>query len=111
MVGYTSDRRTRQLRAERLGPGWAALRRRVLAEERRCRMCGKPAAHVDHIVPLRRGGRSDHGNLQSLCRPCHEVKSLGEQPPPLSRLAPSSTTTWAAAWQIADRLGVSASTV
>lgn len=35
-----------------------------------------PAEDVDHIVPLSRGGaRLDHGNLQSLCRPCHNVKT------------------------------------
>lgn len=34
------------------------------------------ATHVDHVVPLERGGaRFDEGNLQPLCAPCHSRKT------------------------------------
>jgi 5-methylcytosine-specific restriction endonuclease McrA len=34
---------------------------------------------VDHIVPIRFGGRSlDMDNLQSLCWSCHSAKSIKE---------------------------------
>ncbi|MCZ2288563.1 MAG: HNH endonuclease [Anaerolineales bacterium] len=33
------------------------------------------ATMVDHIVPLRRGGRDDETNYQSLCVSCHNVKT------------------------------------
>lgn len=35
--------------------------------------------HVDHIVPLIRGGRNDKGNLQLLCAPCNMAKR--DKPP------------------------------
>jgi len=46
---------------------------------RRCRMCGRTSAvvelHVDHIVPVSRGGTNDMSNLQALCRDCNLGKS------------------------------------
>lgn len=42
----------------------------------RCRMCGASGRegaelHVDHIVPVSRGGRSGLENLQALCKACN----------------------------------------
>jgi len=42
----------------------------------RCRMCGAAGAdgvelHVDHILPVSRGGRTIVENLQTLCAPCN----------------------------------------
>lgn len=42
----------------------------------RCAICGRSAAdgvvlHIDHIVPLARGGTSDIENLQVLCQDCN----------------------------------------
>lgn len=55
---------------------WERLRRMHLAGEPLCRMCGRPADLVDHIVPIRDGGeRLDERNLQSLCRSCHDTKT------------------------------------
>lgn len=46
----------------------------------RCALCGVSLGkivhpHVDHIVPVARGGRSDISNLQLLCRKCNLGKS------------------------------------
>ena len=68
---YSSDR-WRKLRA-------AKLSRNPLCEE--CARQGRhtPAKMVDHIVPIRFGGRSlDMDNLQSLCWSCHSAKSIKE---------------------------------
>ena len=54
---------------------WAALRRRVLAEEPHCRICGAEASDVDHIRDRREGGTDDRANLQALCRFCHSSKT------------------------------------
>jgi 5-methylcytosine-specific restriction enzyme A len=33
------------------------------------------AAHIDHIVPLSKGGGNSHGNLRTLCRRCHVLRA------------------------------------
>ncbi|WP_084516538.1 HNH endonuclease [Microtetraspora niveoalba] len=55
---------------------WRRVRGQHLRAEPTCRRCGAPADEVDHIVRLEDGGaRFDHRNLQSLCAPCHQLKS------------------------------------
>ncbi len=49
----------------------------------KCQSCGanlmgKKQAHVDHIVPLARGGTNDIDNLQTLCASCHSTKTVKE---------------------------------
>lgn len=34
------------------------------------------ANQVDHIVPRAKGGSDDMDNLQSLCKPCHDGKTV-----------------------------------
>ena len=68
---YSSDR-WRKLRA-------AKLSRTPLCEE--CARQGKTTAAtmVDHIQPIKQGGRAlDMDNLQSLCWSCHSAKSVKE---------------------------------
>lgn len=36
------------------------------------------ATQRDHIVPLAEGGTDDEDNVQGLCRPCHQSKSIAE---------------------------------
>lgn len=56
--------------------GWAATRRRILARDRTCRICGVlPAVEVDHIVP---GGSESDSNLQGLDAACHAQKTSRE---------------------------------
>lgn len=63
---------------------WRATRARILIRDSyRCRACGRVVsghrANVDHIVPLAEGGTDEDSNLQTLCRPCHSVKTVREQ--------------------------------
>lgn len=40
-----------------------------------CAACGeRPWAHLDHIIPIARGGRHSIGNLWPLCGPCNQAK-------------------------------------
>lgn len=62
---------------EKLSP---QLRLAVLKRDRfRCRYCGASSGtgvelHIDHIVPVAKGGKTDLKNLQSLCKPCNYGK-------------------------------------
>ena len=63
---------------------WRAKRERILVRDAFvCRRCGRVVsgheANVDHIVPLEDGGSDADGNLQTLCRSCHGVKTRREQ--------------------------------
>lgn len=39
-----------------------------------CAYCGAPSEHIDHIIPLSRGGRHSIGNLTGACKPCNLSK-------------------------------------
>jgi uncharacterized membrane protein len=59
----------------------SSLRVKILRRDgSRCRMCGASVAngailHVDHIIPVSRGGRTIPENLQALCDSCNLGKS------------------------------------
>jgi len=58
------------------GYDWSKIRRRVLAEEKRCRECGSTERlEVDHIRPKSEGGTHARSNLQVLCHRCHDRKT------------------------------------
>lgn len=63
------------------GTAWDKLRKRILARDKHlCQAClraGRITAgnHVDHIKPKAKGGTDEEGNLEVLCRPCHEAKT------------------------------------
>ena len=64
------------------GSAWEALRRTILERDKGlCQEClrnGIPKAgnHCDHIKPKAKGGTDDPANLQTLCRPCHDRKTI-----------------------------------
>lgn len=66
------------------GYKWQKLRKQVLQRDAYlCQECYRnkkltPATDVDHIKPKSAGGTDCESNLQSLCKTCHEIKSLGE---------------------------------
>jgi 5-methylcytosine-specific restriction endonuclease McrA len=48
------------------------LREQIIARDRStCRTCGRPASHVDHVVPVARGGSDHPTNLEALCGDCN----------------------------------------
>lgn len=46
-----------------------------------CKAAGRVrlAREVDHVVPLHLGGSNAMGNLQGICKPCHKLKTDGEE--------------------------------
>ena len=56
----------------------ASLRYRILRRDHfRCQICGRTAdedhvkLHVDHIVPIAKGGKTEPNNLRTLCQDCN----------------------------------------
>ena len=78
--GVARDRARDRERYRRLGgKGYARWRGTLLLEQGfACALCGElitaEVAHVDHIVPVSRGGSSDKSNLQATCPPCNMRK-------------------------------------
>src|SRR3989338_945277 len=56
---------------------WSNIRLKILRrDDYSCVKCGGLAIDVDHVIAIVNGGAEfDESNLQSLCRPCHAVKS------------------------------------
>jgi len=60
---------------------WRKTRLMVLRRDPVCQVlgCNQPSEVVDHIVPISEGGdKLDPDNLQGLCKPCHDHKTLAE---------------------------------
>jgi 5-methylcytosine-specific restriction endonuclease McrA len=84
----------RKVRRDRNGNAWRIVRRKVLASEDFCALCGRPvdktlpplhpfAAQVDHITPVSKGGALlERNNLQLTHRSCNRRKGDGPKPPP-----------------------------
>jgi 5-methylcytosine-specific restriction protein A len=57
-----------------------ALRAMARRRDRyRCVRCGARGIEVDHVTPVSAGGGWTLDNLQTLCTPCHESKTLRER--------------------------------
>ncbi|MFN8994909.1 MAG: HNH endonuclease, partial [Pseudomonadota bacterium] len=72
---FNADVRSGMRRTVRLRDRYAVL------AAGRCECCGRTVAdhgivlHVDHIVPVARGGSNERSNLQALCDTCNAGKS------------------------------------
>lgn len=65
------------------GRKWMDRRAAWLRAHPLCAHCAEAgrteiATQVDHIEPLWKGGADDESNYQSLCEPCHDVKTTAE---------------------------------
>jgi 5-methylcytosine-specific restriction enzyme A len=64
---------------------WQRIRKAVLKRDcGLCQVCKKqgrvtPATQVDHIIKKAAGGTDDEANLQSICEPCHEIKTASDE--------------------------------
>jgi len=60
-----------------LPPGWRRLRASILKRDGyRCVECGAPATEVHHIVDRALGGTDHPSNLESLCAPHHQARTV-----------------------------------
>ena len=67
-----------------------AARRRVWTRfDGLCQMCRQPTDErgfdLDHAIPLALGGEDEEANLRPLCRPCHRLKTGGEDIPTIAK--------------------------
>jgi 5-methylcytosine-specific restriction protein A len=61
-----------------------AMRAALFARDPLCVHCKERglvvlATQRDHVLSLEEGGADDDSNVQGLCEPCHEAKSLAER--------------------------------
>ena len=67
------------------GRRWMRIRELVFRRDKQlCQHCLKAgvikaANQVDHITPLGCGGTDDLCNLQALCKPCHDLKTIDDR--------------------------------
>jgi 5-methylcytosine-specific restriction protein A len=67
------------------GHHWKKIRKRALIRDSYlCQECLKTniltkATDVDHILSKKKGGTDRLENLQSLCNPCHKIKTIEER--------------------------------
>lgn len=64
-------------RAQRRGNGVFVILDRELRQlmQRPCFYCGKESQHMDHVIPISRGGRHSIGNLVPSCAKCNLSKN------------------------------------
>ena len=66
------------------GRPWRRLREQVMQRDKYlCQPCLRlgrytEATEVDHIVALAHGGTDNRTNLEAICPPCHERKTLAD---------------------------------
>ncbi len=87
-VAAFEDAIQKLLAGHRAGPVPRSMRLKMIAAARReeeaaCALCGEALGpsddllHIDHIMPLARGGRTEPSNLQVVHRVCNQKKGAG----------------------------------
>lgn len=82
--GTFADKRRGSRHQRGYGSAWDRKRKQILARDHGlCQPCLVHghitlATQVDHIVNKAVGGTDDDDNLQSICKPCHDAKTLQE---------------------------------
>lgn len=74
---HNSKEQRRRARKAAVGGSYTAEEWITLCNQygNKCLACGKAEGlTVDHVIPLKRGGRNDISNLQPLCRSCNSRK-------------------------------------
>lgn len=67
----------------------------LLRDQSTCQLCGRNVQedniklHVDHKIPVSKGGKTEDSNLWSLCRDCNEGKKDYVEFSPLKKIATS----------------------
>jgi 5-methylcytosine-specific restriction protein A len=80
----TAYRHTKTTSQRGYGAAWQRVRLVALKRDYHlCQPCKAnshitAATEVDHVVPKYRGGTDAIGNLQSICKACHKIKSISE---------------------------------
>jgi 5-methylcytosine-specific restriction enzyme A len=91
-AAHQGDRKINRFADERRGSStergygaeWRKRRERIMQRDcglcQPCRNAGRVtvATAVDHIVPKAEGGTEEDGNLQAICKPCHDTKTARE---------------------------------
>ena len=79
---FTEKKLKRSYRRKGSNRGSLSNKRRLEVLQRdksTCQMCGAKAPevelHIDHIIPVSKGGSNEIDNLQVLCKPCNLAKS------------------------------------
>lgn len=62
------------MRRRRLGRDAEAVEYADVLRGDPCSYCGDVCEHIDHIVPVTRGGGNDWTNLTAACSPCNSQK-------------------------------------
>lgn len=65
------------------GAAWRAIRLSIIARDKQCVNCRdngfiSPIHCIDHVIPKWLGGTDSPDNLQGLCKPCHDEKTMQE---------------------------------
>jgi len=67
-------------RAQKMGGGYSATpverQWRIFLFGNRCAYCGGEYKHIDHVIPLARGGHDGAGNLVPSCKHCNHTKRI-----------------------------------
>lgn len=72
-IRLTSQRRRARIKASMIGKVTSRDIIRMLSKP--CVYCGSKSQHIDHVIPLSRGGSHSLGNLAPACPECNHRKS------------------------------------